>query len=143
MQIKKITFGTAEYKQLLNFRYLNLRKPLNLKWSSSDLEGEYKQIHLALIHNKKTIGSCILKKINCNTLRIRQMAIHKSYQRMGYGEKLIKYAENYACEENYKKIIITARKSALYFYSRFGYQTKGKEFIDVTLESIKMIKNLK
>ena len=31
---------------------------------------------------------------------------------------------------------------ALDFYLRYGYQTEGKKFTDVTLESIKLIKDL-
>ena len=142
MQIKEITYSTAEYQSLLNFRYLYLRKPLGLNWSHDDLLDESKQIHLGLINNKKIIGCCVLKILNSNTLKIRQMAIDKKYQKMGYGKKLIQYAENYAATKNYKKIIITARMGALDFYLRYGYQTEGKKFTDVTLESIKLIKDL-
>ena len=65
MQIKEITYGTAEYQSLLNFRYLYLRKPLGLNWSHDDLLDESKQIHLGLINNKKIIGCCVTLTSNC------------------------------------------------------------------------------
>mgnify|MGYP001569135839 CR=1 FL=1 len=142
MTIKEIIYDSNEYKELLNFRYTNLREPLGLNWSKEDLLNEDKQIHIALIHNNSIIGSCALKILNNKTLKIRQMAVAKEFQNKGYGKELIQYAESYAKKKKFIEIIITARLSALDFYSKFGYHATGKKFIDVTVESIKMIKIL-
>lgn len=48
MLVKKIKFGSKDYYDLLEFRYINLRKPLNINWSSDDLKNENEQIHFAL-----------------------------------------------------------------------------------------------
>lgn len=143
MKITEVTFGTKEYQSLLDFRYINLRKPLNLEWSSEDLDNEQNQIHCALFINNQIHGSCLIKLESNKVVRIRQMAISKEFQQKGYGKKLLIFAESLALKKKISKIIITARLSALEFYLKSGYKVIGKKFIDVTVESIKMIKIIK
>lgn len=142
MLVKKIKFGSKDYYDLLEFRYINLRKPLNLNWSSDDLKNENEQIHFALKKKKIIIGSCILKQLGKKEGCIRQMAISTEFQNNGYGKKLLRYAENYAFKQNIIKINIKARMSAVGFYLKEGYKKEGKIFIDVTVKSVKMIKFL-
>ena len=89
LQIEEINYYSEEYLKLLNFRFLNLRKPLNLEWSKEDLLNENQQNHFALKNQSNIIGSFCLKKIDCTTIRLRQMAIEKKYQKQGYGLSLI------------------------------------------------------
>jgi len=143
MKITEVNFGTKEYQSLLDFRYINLRKPLNLQWSSEDLDNEQNQIHCALFINNQIHGSCLIKSENNKIVRIRQMAISKEFQQKGYGKKLLVFAESLVFKKKFSKIIITARLSALEFYLKSGYKVIGEKFIDVTVESIKMIKIIK
>ena len=142
MQIKEINYHSEEYQRLLNFRFNNLRKPLNLEWSKEDLLNENKQIHFALKNQSEIVGSFCLKKINCSTIRLRQMAIEKKFQKQGYGSSILKFTEKFAIKNNYKKIIIIARLSALDFYKKNLFKTSGKIFTDVTVSSINMYKKI-
>ena len=142
MQIKEINYHSEEYQRLLNFRFNNLRKPLNLNWSEEDLLNENQQNHFALKNQSEIVGSFCLKKIDCSTIRLRQMAIEKKWQRQGYGSSILKFTEKFAIKNNYKKIIIIARLSALDFYKKNFFKTSGNIFIDVTVNSIKMYKEL-
>jgi len=126
----------------LNFRFQNLRKPLNLEWSKNDLMNEDQQIHFALKNINEIVGSFCLKKIDCSTIRLRQMAIKKNLQKQGYGSSILKFTEKFAVENNYKKIIIIARLSAMDFYKKNFFKTSGNIFIDVTVKSIKMYKEI-
>jgi len=126
----------------LNFRFQNLRKPLNLEWSKNDLMNEDQQNHFALKNRNEIVGSFCLKKIDCSTIRLRQMAIEKKLQKQGYGSSIIKFTEKFAIENNYKKIIIIARLSAMDFYKKNFFKTSGNIFIDVTVKSIKMYKEI-
>ena len=101
MQIKEINYHSEEYQRLLNFRFNNLRKPLNLKWSKEDLLSENKQIHFALKKQSEIVGSFCLKKIDCSTIRLRQMAIEKKWQRQGHGSSILKFTEKFAIKNNY------------------------------------------
>ena len=126
----------------MNFRFNNLRKPLNLEWSKEDLLNENKQIHFALKNQSEIVGSFCLKKINCSTIRLRQMAIEKKFQKQGYGSSILEFTEKFAIKNNYKKIIIIARLSALDFYKKNLFKTSGKIFTDVTVSSINMYKKI-
>ncbi|MEK9693701.1 MAG: GNAT family N-acetyltransferase [Rhodospirillaceae bacterium] len=141
-KIKIIEFNSKSYNELLKFRFCKLRKPLGLLWSKQDLKNENNQIHFALIKDKKIIGSCVLKKINNKKARIRQMAIEDIYRNKGYGKKILNEAENYAKINGFKEIMLTARVSAKKFYLKNGYKEIGEVFIDVTVESIMMLKEL-
>ena len=142
MQIKEINYYSEEYQKLLNFRFNNLRKPLNLKWSKEDLLNENQQNHFALKNQSEIVGSFCLKKIDCSTIRLRQMAIEKKFQKQGYGSSILKFTEKFAIRNNYKKIIIVARLSALDFYKKNLFKTSGSIFIDVTVSSINMYKKI-
>jgi histone acetyltransferase (RNA polymerase elongator complex component) len=142
LQIKEINYYSKEYQKLLNFRFQNLRKPLNLEWSKNDLMNEDQQIHFALKNINEIVGSFCLKKIDCSTIRLRQMAIKKNLQKQGYGSSILKFTEKFAVENNYKKIIIIARLSAMDFYKKNFFKTSGNIFIDVTVKSIKMYKEI-
>ena len=126
----------------MNFRFNNLRKPLNLNWSEEDLLNENQQNHFALKNQSEIVGSFCLKKIDCSTIRLRQMAIEKKWQRQGYGSSILKFTEKFAIKNNYKKIIIIARLSALGFYKKNLFKTSGKIFTDVTVSSINMYKKI-
>ena len=142
MQIKEINYHSEEYQRLLNFRFNNLRKPLNLNWSEEDLLNENQQNHFALKNQSEIVGSFCLKKIDCSTIRLRQMAIEKKWQRQGYGSSILKFTEKFAIKNNYKKIIIIARLSALDFYKKNFFKTSGNIFTDVTVSSINMYKKI-
>ena len=94
------------------------------------------------MHDLEIIGSFCLKKIDIQTIKLRQMAIKKEYQKKGYGSKVIRFTESFARHNNYKIIILTARLSALEFYEKNSFNTSGKIFNDVTVDSIKMFKFL-
>jgi histone acetyltransferase (RNA polymerase elongator complex component) len=142
LQIKEINYHSEEYQRLLNFRFNNLRKPLNLNWSEEDLLNENQQNHFALKNQSEIVGSFCLKKIDCLTIRLRQMAIEKKWQRQGYGSSILKFTEKFAIKNNYKKIIIIARLSALDFYKKKFFKTSGNIFTDVTVNSINMYKKI-
>ena len=142
MQIKEINYYSEEYLKLLNFRFDNLRKPLNLNWSKEDLLNENQQNHFALKNQSEIVGSFCLKKIDCSTIRLRQMAIEKKWQRQGYGSRILKFTEKFAIKNNYKKIIIIAILSALDFYKKNFFKTSGNIFTDVTVSSINMYKKI-
>jgi histone acetyltransferase (RNA polymerase elongator complex component) len=142
LQIKEINYHSEEYQRLLDFRFNNLRKPLNLEWSKEDLLNENNKSTFALKNQSEIIGSFCLKKINCSTIRLRQMAIEKKFQKQGYGSSILKFTEKFAIKNNYKKIIIIARLSALDFYKKNFFKTSGNIFTDVTVSSINMYKKI-
>ena len=75
--------------------------------------------------------------------RIRGMAVLKQHQKKGLGEKLIVHAEKHCSKQKPSLIWFNARKEAVGFYKKMGYQTKGVPFeIKGVGEHIVMFKDI-
>ncbi|MEC5167470.1 GNAT superfamily N-acetyltransferase [Flavobacterium sp. PL11] len=60
--------------------------------------------------------------------QIRGMAVLKEYQKQGFGEKLVKYAESHCIQRAKNLIWFNARKEAISFYQKMGYKPIGEFF---------------
>lgn len=143
MAIQIIDYGTHEYEQMIQLRYLILRKPLGLEFTENELEEDREDILLGCFENNKLIGCCALKKMDKNTMRLRQMAVNAGLQGKGIGRAILVFAENITRDFGYNKMIMHARKGAIGFYEKLGYATYGEEFTEVTLPHYAMEKKLK
>ena len=137
-------WGTPMYDQSIYLRDQVLRKPLNMVFYPKDLAKETKCIHLAYIDHCYNMIACLyLKKINKQTLQLKQMAVRPELQKKGYGSILVSEAENTAVLNGYSMIILHARQEATGFYKTLGYETEGDIFFEIGIPHYKMIKNLK
>lgn len=90
--------------------------------------------HFGLYKNDKIIGVVSVFKVqNPNFIRkeqyqIRGMAVLEKYQRKGLGVQLVKKAEHYVKEKKGDLIWFNARESAVPFYEKLNYKTKGNPF---------------
>jgi len=142
MPIKQIDYGSKEYDQMVQLRYEILRKPLKLSFDKSELEREKHDILIGAFEEDKMLGCCILKKIDKHTCRLRQMAVQNNLQGKGIGASMMNFAENVARDAGYKKIMMHARKTAIGFYKKLGYNVTGKEFTEVSIPHFVMEKKL-
>ena len=142
MPIKQIDHGSKEYDQMVQLRYEILRKPLELSFDKGELEKEKHDILIGAFEEDKMLGCCILKKIDKNTVRLRQMAVQNNLQGKGIGASMMNFAENVASDAGYKKIMMHARKTAIGFYKKLGYNVTGKEFLEVSIPHFVMEKKL-
>lgn len=143
MKCIQLEYGSELYKKSINLRYKVLREPLNLTFDNDFLSLDKDDYHLAAINdNNEIIGILLLKPIDSETLKMRQVAVDFNFQNQGIGSKLVNFAENFAKEKGFKKIIMHARLSSIYFYLKHGYQAYGDVFIEVTIPHIFMYKNL-
>jgi len=127
--IKKIT---AIETYSIRHSVLRKGKPLD----SCHFEGDelLSTLHLGLYHHEKLIAvASIFEKSNIHfndskQFQIRGVAVLETYQRHGFGEKLIKEAENHIINSNGKIIWFNARYSAINFYKKLGYKITGIPF---------------
>ncbi|HTN37650.1 MAG TPA: GNAT family N-acetyltransferase [Arachidicoccus sp.] len=143
MAIQIIDYGTQQYDQMLQLRQLILRKPLGLELSKKDTVEDQLDILIGCFENEKIMGCCVLKKIDAQTVRLRQMAVHSGLQGKGVGRAILAFAETIALDFGYQKIMMHARNSAIGFYKRMGYATTGDPFIEVSLPHHIMEKRLR
>lgn len=143
MPIKQIDHGTKEYDQMVQLRYEILRKPLKLFFEKEELEKEKEDILIGAYEEDKILGCCMLKKIDADTVRLRQMAVANNLQGKGIGASMMNFAENVARDAGYKKIRMHARKTAIGFYEKLGYSVTGNEFLEVSIPHYVMEKRLR
>lgn len=142
MGLKQINHGSAEYRKMVELRNHILRQPLGLSFTEEELEQEKNEILIAAFDEDEIIGCCILTKFNEITLRLRQMAVLDSVQGTGIGASIVSFAENIARDKGFKYMVMHARDTALGFYEKFGYSSKGDVFIEVNLPHHVMEKEL-
>lgn len=142
MALKIIDHGSKEYQQMVFLRTLILRKPLGLSYNDVELAQEKDDILIAAFEEEEMLACCILTKMDQQTIRLRQMAVQNNLQGKGIGASLMNFAENIARDRGYSKLTMHARKSAVGFYEKLGYQICGEEFQEVTIPHFIMEKAL-
>jgi len=143
MPIKQIDFGSKEYHQMTHLRNEILRKPLRLHFAKEELEREKNDILIGAFEEDKMLGCCLLTPIDKDNVRLRQMAVQNNLQGKGIGASLMNFAENIARDKGYKKMVMHARKTAVGFYEKFGYNVVGHEFVEVSIPHFTMEKRLR
>lgn len=140
IEYKRIHYGSVEYALALALRRVVLREPLQLHYTISAILQEQNQQHFVAIGNDEIIASVSLLLLDNEVAKLRQMCVDKRYQRSGVGEQLIRYIENELIHDGVKKIELHARKNAIIFYEKCGYNKVGIEFEEVGLPHSKMEK---
>ncbi len=143
MSLKQIDHGSKEYLQMVNLRDTVLRRPLGLTYSHDELMSEKDDILIVSIDDGQMLGCCILTQLDSETIRLRQMAVANKLHGKGIGASIMSFAENIARDKGYSYISMHARNTAIGFYEKFGYKTKGQEFIEVNVPHHIMEKPLK
>jgi ribosomal protein S18 acetylase RimI-like enzyme len=142
MALKLIDHGTKEYQQMVQLRNDILRKPLGLTFTPEELEKEKEEILIAAFEEEKILGCCMLITVEPATVRLRQMAVLNNLQGKGIGRALMQFAENIARDRGFRKITMHARKTAIGFYEKLGYNVQGEQFEEVSIPHFIMEKAL-
>jgi ribosomal protein S18 acetylase RimI-like enzyme len=133
MALKIIDHGSREYQQMVHLRNEILRRPLGLQFTPEELEKEKEEILIGAFEEEKMLGCCMLIVEAPDSVRLRQMAVLNNLQGKGIGRALMQFAENIARDRGFHKITMHARKTAIGFYEKLGYNISGQEFEEVTI----------
>ncbi|MBK9329331.1 MAG: GNAT family N-acetyltransferase [Sphingobacteriales bacterium] len=126
----------------MELRYKVLREPLGLVYTPEQLAGEKDEIHIVALINRKVTGVLLLKVIDGEVLKMRQVAVQSAVQLQGIGHQLVEVAEQYATRHGFKMIELHARDTAKDFYVKLNYQAIGDPFTEVGIPHYKMVKAL-
>ncbi len=140
--ISVVPHGSRNYWLAVDLRYAVLREPLGLNYTREQLLAEDKDIHLVYFTDSMVLGTMMLTPLENGRIKMRQVAIDEQYQGAGIGSKMVEYAEAYALDLGYNIMEMSARKTAVPFYLKLGYQTVGDEYEEVTIPHYKMEKDL-
>jgi predicted GNAT family N-acyltransferase len=142
--ISEIEFATPAYDQSIQLRYEILRQPLGLDFSVEELSAEYDSHHLACYQmvDEDIIGILVLKPIDDQVVKMRQVAVRSDMQEHGIGRLMVAESERFAKSKNFTKIELAARMTVVPFYEKLGYISVGQPFIEVGIDHQKMEKGL-
>ncbi|HUJ72217.1 MAG TPA: GNAT family N-acetyltransferase [Verrucomicrobiae bacterium] len=84
------------------------------------LDGEL--VGIATVHRESLPGE------TTEAWRVRGMAVASQWQRQGIGRVLLRACVDYIKQHGGTLVWFTARTSAVKFYKKFGFTTRGEEF---------------
>lgn len=142
MQVRRIQYGSADYRAALELRNRLLRVPLGLDVYQEDLEAERGQWHYVLADGDELAGCVSVVPMDKEHAKIRQMAIDATRQRSGCGRKLLEQVELDLRAEGTRSVALAARREAVGFYERLGYRAVGEEFQEVGIPHVQMEKTI-
>lgn len=142
MEFRRFTPGTSDYKRSLILRQKILRAPIGLDINDEDLSAEDDQLHFGLFDGHIILACVIAVPLEQGKVKIRQMAVSEKLQGTGLGSKLFENCLKELKEKGFKKVELNARKIAVGFYKKHGFQIEGEEFIEVSIPHFKMTRTL-
>lgn len=142
LEVRTINYFSPEYNQELEIRDKVLRQPLNMSIYNDNLENDEMDVHIAAFINNEMAGVLLLKQINTDTVKVRQVAVIQKFQNFKIGTALSNFAEQFAKDKGYLFVELNARKTAVGFYEKQGYQISSDEFLEINLPHFKMSKSL-
>lgn len=142
IEMKKISYGTKDYKETIKLRNEVFRKPWGLDIKDDDLSSDKDMDIYGAYLNNKLIATVFLAEHNKETARIRNVAIYKEYRGLGLGSYLMNFIEQIAKNKGYKKAYLMGRTEVEDFYLKLGYKTIGKPYDYRTIPHVDMIKSL-
>ena len=143
MELNVINSASPYYEMVLSLRNKILRIPLGLNLADEDLSDEENQVTIIMTRDEHVVACVMLKIIDKDIIKLRQMAVDDAVQGIGVGATMLRYAENFCINNHYGLIELHARKSAIGFYQKSGYVIEGDEFEEVGMPHVKMNKHLR
>lgn len=126
-EYKFISRENSIYQQVLDLRYKNFFKKLNLKKDIVLDEDEEKAFHLVCVNQDELIGYCRLV-VNENIGYLSQIVVNEKYRGQGIGKQLILMNEKKALELGVSQIRLAAKVEVVEFYYKLGYSKLGDVF---------------
>ena len=128
--VQIVPWGSQRYIQSLGLRFEVLRRPLGLVFDPATFLDEVNDIHLIAHYKDWVLGCMMLSRVE-EGVKMRQVAVGHSEQRLGVGSEMIRFAEQHAKEMGCKAIVLHARDSAVPFYLKHNYELVGDGFLEV------------
>jgi len=142
IKIREIKYNTEEYSRELELRDKVLRKPMGLSLYDENLEAEQHDFHIGAFVNNNIVGVMILTRLNTDDVKMRQVAVDEKWRAKKIGCEMVIYAEEYSKNRGYATMLLNARKTAVGFYEKLGYEKISEEFLEINIPHYKMRKFL-
>ncbi len=142
IQIREISYNTPDYTKELVLRDKVLRKPLGMSLYDANLDAEKDDVHIGAFVNNDMVGVLILTRLNADEVKMRQVAVDEDWRSLNIGRALVVFAEESSKMKGFKTMLLNARKAAVGFYDKLGYEIISDEFLEINIPHYKMCKQL-
>jgi len=142
MRFSIVGHGGTDYKLSVALRDRVLRQPLGLQFTPQQLAAESTAIHIVGWIDDQIRACCVTVDRNDGWFQARQVAVDFDFQKQGYGQQLMQFTHQHIALLGADKIYCHSRIVAEAFYVRLGYQSVGDYFEEVSIQHIRMEKNL-
>jgi predicted GNAT family N-acyltransferase len=142
MIIDEIAHDSHDYRAVLGWRDLILRRPLGMTLTDADTAGEESQRHFVLKEGEALLAGVIAVIQKPGTVRLRQMWVRTDAAGQGHGRSLLAGVERIMFAEGLQWITLNARLAVRGFYEKCGYNAEGEEFQEVGIPHIRMTRRM-
>ena len=127
---------TDKLRQVRETVFIQEQKvPAELEWDGIDAEC----IHaLALDQDGSPVGTGRLLRDG----HIGRMAVLREWRKLGVGSRMMELLMTEARRLHYPRLVLNAQVSAVPFYARFGFVTRGDEFKEAGIPHLEMVLQL-
>jgi predicted GNAT family N-acyltransferase len=117
----------AEWESYYELRYQVLRAPWGQPRDSKGSDEDVPMVHAMIAdHRKRAVAVGRLLILSPTEGQIRSMATAEDMRGQGLGQQIIRYLEQAARDAGITVITINARKDAIPFYEKLGYERVGE-----------------
>lgn len=136
-----IEYDSERYRQALDLRDRELRRPLGLSIYDDPLAREADDGHFGFFDGERLVA------YGCATpegehAHVRQVVVEPDWRGIGVGALLMELIEKRLAARRFQEIYLHARESAEGFYRRLGYVDRGERFEEVGIPHVAMYKRL-
>jgi predicted GNAT family N-acyltransferase len=108
----------------------------------ADRDGrDHEALHLVALDAGRVIGTCRLV-FDGDVARLGRMAVARRVRRSGVGAAMLAAAERSARDAGARRITLHAQTAVKELYSRHGFASRGKRFVEDGIEHVPMEKVL-
>ena len=139
----EVEFGSEEYRQLLDLRFEELRKPLGMEWTVDELKADEDDRHFGFFGGRELLGTLVVSELGGGVAKLRQIAVTGARQGEGLGRRLMDSVEERLALDGVELCELNARLTVAVFYERTGYERVGGTFEEIGIPHVKMRKRIK
>lgn len=143
--IREITTEHEFYSKCIRLRRELLWHPYYMVTPPNfEREENNSNIYVAL-HTARQISGCVLitNEPQNKWYRIRQLVVDTTCQGQGIGTKLLKCAENQACQKGAKRVALYAHSDCVLFFEKRGYRRLSGWYAHANgMKTILMVRDL-
>ena len=138
MDMREITYDTADYAAMLDLRERILRKPLGLVVTEAEKQQDTKDYLLGAFDGDTIKGCLILQKQTDGSVKMRQVAVDENTQGQGIGGRMLQASYDIVRGWGVAQLYCHARGTAVDFYRRHGWSVVGDEFLEQNIPHCRM-----